>query len=275
MVIIIKAITFILLLIQVSHAQNLISNFCEQSDQYVSEYNRALKNEQYLPQYQIESPEQAYLIQACLVAGKAQKIIGFKAGLVSRSAQHKFGANEPVLGVLTEGNLTAINAIVKKSNATSLIEVELAFRLKQSIEKLADLNKDIIGLVDAVAPAIEVPLFHFKDVNTLTSNDIISANVGADIFMLGEFVPIEEIDINSIKVSLFENNKLVAGSEHINTTNRWNALMWLIRKSYLEGYDLNKGTVYLTGSLVKPVILGEAEYYADFKRMKNITLTVR
>ena len=270
-----KIIFFSLIISSVSYAQSPDGHYCQKSSKYVDEYSRAFKYEQYLPQYQIASKEQAYLIQACVVSSKAQKVIGFKAGLVSESSQNRFHADEPVLGVLTEGNLKDLSIDIYKQDKVSLLEVELAFRLKQSIVNLADLDNEIIELVDAVAPAIEIPLFHFESIKTLISNDIIAANVGANIFMLGKFVPIGDVDLASVKVSLTKDNQLIASSVDANLIDIRKSLKWLIKKSYLEGYNLKPGTIYLTGSLVNPVIMKKAMYQMDYNQMKDISLVVR
>ncbi len=270
-----KAIFTSLLIISVSHAQGMLENYCQQSSDYVKEYNRAHNSGEYFPQPKINSKEQAYLIQACIVSSKAQKIVGFKAGLINESSQEKFHIDEPVLGVFTKGNLKDSNIDIYESNKVSLIEVELAFRLKQKIDDLADLEKDIIELVDAVAPAIEIPLFHFENTSSLISNDIIAANVGANIFILGDFVLVEDVDIDSIEVSLIKNDEVIGRSLDADSINRWESLRWLIKKSYLEGYNLEEGTIYLTGSQINPVVMKRAMYQASYSQMKDITLIVK
>ena len=275
MVRILKVILTSLIIISVGHAHSPIGNYCQQFNDYVIEYDSAYESEQYFPQHQINSKEQAYLIQACIVSNKAQKVISFKAGLVSASSQNRFHADEPVLGVFTEKNLLDLSIDIYMDNRVSLIELELAFRLKQNIDDLADLNNEIIELVDAVAPAIEIPLFHFENTNALISNDIIAANVGANIVMLGDFVAIENVDIDSIKVGLFKDNKIIASSKDSNPINIRKSLKWMIKKSYLEGYDLKSGVIYLTGSLINPTVIEERMYQADYSQMKDMSLIVK
>lgn len=270
-----KAILSGLLIASVSHAHSPRGNYCQQFNNYITEYDSALESKQYLPQHQVNSKEQAYLIQSCIVSNKAQKVIGFKAGLVSESSQKRFHADGPVLGVFTEKNLSDLSIDVYTDNRVSLIEVELAFRLKQSIDDLADLDNEIIELVDAVAPAIEIPLFHFKDNNNLVSNDIIAANVGANIFILGNFAEIENVNIDLMKVNLSKDNEMIARSVDVNPINIRTSLRWLIKKSYLEGYDLKPGVIYLTGSLINPIAIRKGTYQVDYNQMENISLIVQ
>lgn len=224
-----------LLMISVCHAQYSEHNYCNQYSDYMTEYSFVSTSEQYLPQHYLNSKEQAYLIQSCIVSNKAKKIIGFKAGLVSESSQNKFHSNEPVMGVFVEGDLRDLSQEIYRDNKVSLIEVELAFRLNQSIANLADLN-NVMELFDVVAPAIEMPLFHFENTSELTGNDIIAANVGANFFMIGEFALIDDIDFGLLKVGLTENNKIVVKDVEIDPVYIKKSLSWLLKKSYLEGY---------------------------------------
>ena len=93
--------------------------------------------------------------------------------------------------------------------------------------------------------------------------------------MLGKFVPIGDVDIASIKVSLTKDNELIVSSVDANPIDIRKSLKWLIKKSYLEGYNLKSGTIYLTGSLVNPVIMKKAMYQIDYNQMKDISLVVR
>jgi 2-keto-4-pentenoate hydratase len=264
-----------MIIISASHAQELTKNYCQQFSDYVREYNKVFNSAEYFPQPEISSKQEAYLVQACVVSNEAQKIVGFKAGLISKSSQKRFNTDEPVLGVLTQKNLKDLNIIINDSNKTSLIELEFAFRLKRNIENLVELEGEIYELVDAVAPAIELPLFHFENTSNLISNDIVAANVGANIFMLGDFISIENVDIDSIEVSLTRNGEVIGSSVETSAINRGASLKWLIKKSYLEGYDLKKGAIYLTGSLINPGILTKANYYADYNQMGDFMLMVK
>ncbi len=270
-----RIIIYTMLAISAGYAQDSTAANCQSYNNYVQQYNAAMDSRRYLPQSQINSKEKSYLIQACIISNKAQKIIGFKAGLISSSSQKRFYTSEPVLGVLTEDNLKSTKVVTLINNKTSLVEVELAFRLKRDINDLAELDKDPIELVDAIAPAIEIPLFHFKDVESLTSNDIIAANVGADVFILGDFAPISDVSVNLIEVVLTQDNEVIERSVNTNSKDRWEALRWLIKKSYLEGYALKKGTIYLTGSLIDPVIMKKLNYNASYTLLDDLMLTVK
>ncbi len=258
-----------------AYEQALSNQHCDQYEDYIQHYNRAVSSNHYLPQPLVNSAEEAYIIQSCLVSNNAKEVIGFKAGLTSNVSRKRFGTNETVLGVLTNGSLHPTNEFLVEDNKTILIETELAFRLRNNIYALDDLDREVEELVDSVAPAIEMPLFHFKDVSALTGNDIIAANVGANKLLLGKFVPIDKVDINSIKVSLNKGGKEIANSLDTFSNNRLQLIRWLIKKSYLEGYTLRKGTIYLTGSLMKPVIMEKGSYFADFTQIDDIVLIVK
>ncbi len=270
----IKVDLLALLVIGISHNQIYAENSCQPFSDNVHQYYRVFNNSQYFPQSQIQSKEKAYLVQACILENKRDEIIGFKAGLTNKAAQKRYYSYEPVMGVLVEDNIKEIRETIYVENKVAFIEAELAFRLKRNIDDLEDLDKAIADLVDAVAPAIEVPLFHFEKANTLKANDIIAANVGAYRVILGTFVMLGDIDINSVKISITKEEKVVVNSIDVKAQDRWEALRWLIKKSYLEGYDLNKGTIYLTGSVVSPAIANKANYRISFSQLEDILLAV-
>lgn len=271
---IIRAASFFILVISIGNNQSDASDKCHQFGDHVDQYHRAINNEKFLPQVQIQSNEKAYLVQACVLKTKLDEAIGFKAGLTNEAAQKRFQADKPVMGVLTEKNI-ALRKKVHVGNRVALIEAELVFRLKQDIDNQEDLNREIQELVDGVALAIEVPLFHFERIDVLVVNDIIASNVGAYRFVIGDFVKLDKIDFNSIKLNISKNGEPIINKINVNVKDKWEALKWLVKKSYLEGYDLKKGTIYLTGSLNSPMIAEKAKYQVTASEIGAISLVVK
>ncbi len=270
----IEVIIFSLIVASASYGRESGGNSCQQYEGYIQQYNGAVSFGHYLPQPEIESEQEAYLIQACLVERSTKEVIGFKAGLTSEASKKRFGVSEAVFGVISNKSEYISNELLIENTKTILIEAELAFRLSKDIYTLNDIDKEVTELVDSVAPVIEMPLFHFKDIDALTGNNIIAANVGANKFLLGKFVSIDQVDVNSIKVSLSENGQEISSSVNGSSANQWQSLKWLIKKSYLEGYTLRKGMIYLTGSLVNPVIMKRGNYFAEYTQIDDIELMV-
>jgi len=229
----------------------------------------------FLPQSKIISKEAAYLIQACIVSSKKEKVIGFKAGLIDETAQIKFKAKEPVFGVLTQANELQSNIIEDSSNKKYLIEAELAYKLKIDINSLLDLDLPIPELVSSVAPAIEVPAINFEVVTNLTANEIIAANAGATYFTLGKFVPLQNLDVNKVEVKITLNGLVVGPHTSMLPKNYDDIFKWLIKKAYTEGYALEKGTIFLIGSITKPKVLTKGDYQISFKGLQTLALYVK
>ncbi|MDW3096008.1 MAG: hypothetical protein R8G33_10075 [Gammaproteobacteria bacterium] len=269
------AVMSCLIVTSVGYGQEFGSKNCQHYRDYIQEYKSAVLSGRYLPQSLVKSEEEAYLMQACLIRSDSKKIIGFKAGLTSNASQKRFNVGEPVFGVITEESQHTSNELLVEDNKTMLIEAELAFRLGRDIYTLKDIDKVASELVDAVAPVIEMPLFHFKDLGTLTGNDIIATNVGVNKFLLGEFVSIDKVYVNSVHVSLNEGGQEIDSSVDKVKINQWQLLKWLIMKSYLEGYRLRKGMIYLTGSLVNPARMKKARYIADYSQFDSIELIAK
>lgn len=91
------------------------------------------------------------------------------------------------------------------------------------------LSADLKSFVDSAAPAIEEADFNFRHPQTVNVNDIVAAHV-----YLGEFVNIEQIDLDQLKMTLISPAQQVA-DEITLPVNYQAQVKWLIRKAYLEG----------------------------------------
>lgn len=225
--------------------------------------------------YPSTSIELAYLIQAYYVQQKAKPVIGYKVGLSSAAAQRKFKHQSPVFGVLLQQPNNE-KVIKEQSAAKRLLEVELGFKIKTSITQLVQLDQPIEDLVSSVAPVIEIPTINFKDIKTVTVFDIIATNVGAATFIAGDFVDLNQVDVNKLVIELWhESEKIMQGLSNTPFDSQYDALAWLLRQALLQGYDLEKGHVLLTGSILKPVFITPGKYTAKFHGLHNINLQVK
>ena len=50
---------------------------------------------------------------------------------------------------------------------------------------------------------------------------------------------------------------------------------WLIKKAYTEGYSLEKGAIFLTGSITVPMALKKGNYQINFEGLETQTLYVQ
>ena len=223
---------------------------------------------------QTRNLELAYLKQACNICKKNSDVIGFKAGLTSKNSQNKFNSNTPIFGVLTKGNKSQSNKIIIKEGIY-LLETELAFRIKKEIKDLKQINAEISQLVDAVAPAIEVPKIKGSSLNSVTLNSLVEANAGAHKFILGEFVPLDKANINQTEIQILSEGKVLRNGISSRPLNdQESAMYWLMKKALREGYTIPKGAVLLTGTITKPLVLRDSQYKINFSQLGEIIIEV-
>ena len=218
--------------------------------------------------------EAAYLKQACRNYVGQKEIIGYKAGLTSAAAQEKFNLTEPIFGVLNVKNKLE-NPKISLTEKIFLLEAELAFRIKKDIAGKSDINENISDLVDAVIPVVEVPSIDSKNIAEISIENIIENNVGVYKFKLGKQLLLEEVDINNIRVKIFKDKELYGeGVSNAPMGDQVKAIKWLIKRAFLEGYNIRKGDILLTGATTKPFVLQTGDYEIDFDRLGIIDLSV-
>ncbi len=262
-------------LLPIAFAATVDCSLWPQLEKHAKNILQAEKNNKFYPQPNLYSSVEAYLIQACIVRKKGRKIIGFKAGLTSKQAQQKFNMSSPVFGVFVDGNKLSKHEF-EVEQLQHLIEVELAFRLKRDIDNLNSLQEPISNYVDAVAPAIEIPAYYFANESTLTGYDIIAANVGANKFLVGNFLAIDRINVNTILIELlYENESKHTGRSNIPFNDQWKALKWLLTQALVQGYTLKKNQILLTGALFPPKHLERGHYRVEFSELGTLKFEAR
>ncbi|MFH1058405.1 MAG: 4-oxalocrotonate decarboxylase [Pseudomonadota bacterium] len=195
----------------------------------------------------------AYKIQAGLAdlyKIHGAKVSGYKAGLTSKPAQDKFKASGPVSGVLFDSMLITDGVARVKGHGLMMLEVEIAFELKQDVTQPVD-AKAMPGLVAKVMPAVEVPDLKFTDMKALTVADIVASNVGARAYLLGKPVSPEGVDVNAVTGQLLRDGQAVgqAAPGRAALGDQWQALAWTVNNALKHGQPVKAGMVLLTGSL--------------------------
>lgn len=195
----------------------------------------------------------AYKIQADLVElykVHGGQISGYKAGLTSKPAQEKFKASGPVSGVLFKSMLITDGVAKLKGHAMMMLEVEIAYELKQDVTQPVDAAA-APGLVAKVMPAVEVPELKFADMKALTVADIVAANVGARTYLLGKPVSPSGLDVNAVTGQLMRDGQAVGqpAPGRAALGDQWQALAWTINNALKQGLPVKAGMVFLTGSL--------------------------
>ncbi|MBS0392614.1 MAG: 2-oxo-hepta-3-ene-1,7-dioic acid hydratase [Proteobacteria bacterium] len=249
--------------------------------------HQAEKQRQPTRQVSLDHPEMtiedAYAIQRAWVQlklGEGQKIVGHKIGLTSRAMQQSSQINEPDFGTLLDEMLYADASRIDSSRFISpMVEVELAFILKQRLHGEQVTVFDVLSATDYVTPALEIidARCHRIDpesrrprkvMDTISDN---AANVG--IVLGGRPIKPLDIDLRWAAALLYRNGTIEETGVAAGVLNHpANGIVWLCRKLAPHGVALKPGQIILSGSFTRPVPVARGDsIHADYGPLGNIT----
>lgn len=217
---------------------------------------------QIFPEMEIED---AYRIQQlCVEQWQAEgaKITGYKVGLTSKAMQEASGLNEPDYGVLLDRFFIPEASAIRHADFFGpLVEIELAFVMKESLQGPHVNAADVIRATDFVLPAIE--LIDRRLSNRVGIVDTIAdlASCGA-VILGGNPVRLIDVDIRTIRGSVINNGEVMATGHSSDVLgNPVNAVIWLANKLHEFDVTFEAGHVILTGSFVKLVPTAPGDHF--------------
>lgn len=233
--------------------------------------------------------DDAYAIQSAwidLQVANGASVRGHKIGLTSRAMQQAMKIDEPDFGALFDymfiGNGTTLNA---GDFNDPKIEVELAFVLKDTIDRADVSTADVLAATDYVTPALELidsrtHRVHPDDGRTRTVCDTISDNAAnAGIITGGRRVTPDEIASELVDLrwagaimkrnGVVEETGLAAGVLDDPTM----GIVWLAERLHQRGVPLEAGETILAGSFTRPVDCRAGDrFHVDFGDLGEITV---
>jgi len=246
----------------------------------------ALRNQQPVPML---SPlygkeltiDRAYRIQRLtqeqLFQGRAPA--GFKGGLTNAAAQQRYGANEPIAGVLPPGAMLKADEIdgyrVRlKDFRQPMVEVEVGYRVAQRITQTLPDVKTLQSYLGEVMPAVELPDMQLASAD-VRAVDIIVANAYASHVITGLGRAPALTDPNAVSVTLYKDGEVLnQGAGRDVSGDQWQALLWLVNRTIESGWTIEPGQVLITGAMGKPVPMSGGIYVADFGRFGRLEWSV-
>lgn len=209
--------------------------------------------------------EDAYRIQQAFVAQKVAeggKVKGYKVGLTSKAMQEFAGTTEPDFSAVTDDFFIPEATPIPMSRFfTPMIEMEIAFVMKEPLKGPGVLPVDVLRATDFVLPAIEIVDFRVERGPGLNIVDNI-----ADLAFCGAVVlganprRLDQIDIRRVQGALYRNgNKELEGEASAVLGNPVTAVAWLANKLGEFGTSFQPGDTILTGSFIRvlPVAAGD------------------
>jgi 2-oxo-hept-3-ene-1,7-dioate hydratase/2-keto-4-pentenoate hydratase len=189
-----------------------------------------------------------------LAAGR--KVKGHKIGLTSKAMRQLTNATEPDYGTLFDDWFVLEGSEVDRSSMNRpLVEVELAFVLKEPLEGPGINVADVIRATDFVVPSIEIVDVRQNGRGPKMLIDSISDAAACGLVILGANpARLHDIDVRNIGASLSINGDIEeSGMSRAVMGNPINAVTWLANKLHEYGVTPEAGHTILSGSFIKAI----------------------
>lgn len=209
--------------------------------------------------------EDAYRIQEAFVARRVvagARVKGYKVGLTSKAMQEMSGATEPDFSAMTDDLFLPESTPLPISRFFDpMVEMEIAFVMKDALSGPGILPMDVIRATDFVVPAIEIVDFRVSRAPGMNIIDTVADLAACGAAVLGANPRrLDALDIRRVKGEILRNGVVEhAGEASAVLGNPVTAVAWLANKLGEFGVSFQPGDVILTGSFVRafPVKAGD------------------
>ena len=181
--------------------------------------------------------------------------IGYKVGLTSKAAQERFGATEPVRGVLLDGMILDDGASVGRFASRGLFEADMLVTVRSDEINLATTPMEVLRHIESVQPFIELADLVLAEGEPLTPAIITGFNVGARMGVAGKEIRtrttqsfLDQLETMTVRMSSSEGGELFAVPGAAVLGHPLEAVLWLLN----DGVKLEAGDVVSLGSFGPP-----------------------
>lgn len=209
--------------------------------------------------------------------------VGVKVGIVSRSAQDRFGVSQPLAGALFAPMLLPDGTRLSlKGSRVPYFEADLVVTVGSSAIMQATTREEVATALRDVRPFIEVPDVALRDGTPPTAPLLAAYGLMPWRGVLGRGVSISELadpvaDLGAITATLKLDGKPIdSASGEVLMGHPLDVVLWLVRQG---SYELKPGSVISLGTLgtLYPAYVGhrvEVEYKLGTRGMKVGTTLV-
>ena len=224
--------------------------------------------------------EDAYRISTAVteLKLKAGRIVkGHKIGLTSKAMRSLTGATEADYGTMFDDWFVPEASVVARERMNRpLVEVEIAFVLKEDLPGPSANAADVIRATDFVLPCIEIVDSRQKGRGPNMLVDSISDAASCGLVVLGgRPMRLLDVDLRRIGASLSINGTVEeSGVASAVMGNPVNSIAWLANKLHEFGVALEAGHVLLSGSFIKAIPFNSGDSVAAmFDTLGEVTFT--
>lgn len=210
-----------------------------------------------------------------IAAGRIVK--GHKVGLTSKAMREMSQAKEPDFGTLFDHWFVPEGSVIPaESLFRPLVEIEIAFVMREALRGPSVNAADVIRATDFVLPSIEIVDSRFTDRVTLVDTIADVASCGL-VVLGGNPRRLTDIDIRRVGGTLWRNGEIEeTGTSAAVMGNPINAVAWLANKLHEFGVTIEPGHVVLSGSFVRAVRMSPGDVInAAFDELGDVSLTLR
>ncbi|MGP4015030.1 2-keto-4-pentenoate hydratase [Saccharopolyspora sp. 5N708] len=198
--------------------------------------------------------DQAYDAQSRFIAGRLRDgatVVGSKIGLTAPAVQRQFGVYQPDFGVLLDDMVYAHGEPVPLGRLLQpRVEGEIAFVLKDDVDRPRPTIADVLRATDFVLPAIEIVDSRIADWE-LTITDTVADNASSGVVVLGATpFSVTGRDLAAVGMTLeLDGDEVSFGAGHACLGSPAVAVAWLARELVGRGRPLRAGDVVMSGAL--------------------------
>ncbi len=222
---------------------------------------------------------EGYAIQSCLERPGTKELRGWKIAATSEAGQRHIGVDGPLAGRLLAGMVHGDGATLELgANRMRVAEPEFAFRIGRDLPpRTATYGVDeVLGHVEALHVAIEVPDSRFSDFATAGAAQLIADNACAHQFVLGPEAPgaWRGTDLAAHVVHARAGDRPMRQGRGANVLGDPRiALAWIANELSRHGVVLAAGQFVTTGTCMQPLEIGPGdEVLADFGHLGRVGL---
>jgi 2-keto-4-pentenoate hydratase len=214
---------------------------------------------------------EGYAVQAGLERYTALPLLGWKIAATSKAGQAHIAVDGPMAGrLLRERARESGRVVAFGANHMRVAEAEFAFRMAADMPPRPTLYTvdEVMAVVAALHPAIEVPDSRFDDFTLVGAAQLIADNACAHEFVLGPAAPAQwrDMDLAAHAVEGHVVGTLAREGRGANVLGDPRvALAWLVNELSGLGLALAAGQVVTTGTCLVPLPIEAGDHVrADF-----------
>lgn len=218
---------------------------------------------------------EAYTLQRRLVDSRrhsGDRVVGFKAGLMSAKSLADRNVTEPVIAPLfLSGNLSSDARVDLCGYRRAVFEAKLGFVFGAKIDQPLNSVVALKSVVSAVQPIMDLPDIAYRDDRNYGAIDMVAAMISSARFVRGTTSSIDAADFNDLTVSVSRGDvTLTLGKGRESLDDQWRSLLTVVNLIIANGYVIDSGQIVITGKIGDKGDLRPGSYRGDYGPLGDI-----